>query len=294
MKYILIFSLLFSFVFSSSIEKKAIIYQPQEQDFIFMNWEKKLQTLSHYGFKTLILQWTKYGNHNFTQKHPQWISTLLKASKKHHIKIFFGLYADPLYFKTLENDQLNIEKYLDKLYHANIDLAKKLDKQIHDHEAFGGWYIYDELNDGTWQKKSWQQPLKRYLEKLYLSLQKLSKEKKILISTYFNGDIAPAEYVMLLNRLIPEDMVLLLQSGVGAGLITPKECSAYYKAFLEHSIHQWYPIIELFSIKNNTVKADFKRFKEQDICHTKQTNVYFSLRYFFKHNFLDHYKEIYP
>jgi len=288
MKFFLTF--LFSlFLFANAQElEKSIMYQPQEKDFIYPNWGSKFKLLSQQGFKTVIIQWTSYGTHCFYERHPFWIKSIMKYAKQYNMKIIFGLYADPDYFKKIGNHRTDIENYLQKLYRLNLETARILSLQLDKDKAFKGWYIYDEINDEAWQDIVRGKALKAYLHQLDHALDSLTPNKKIMISAYFSNKTAPEEYVKLLNETLPEKWILLLQSGVGAGLVTPQKCQTYFKAFSKAYDHQWFPIIELFSLSGKIPKANYDIYLKQYNCRNKN-DIFFSWRYFFDKDFLQRY-----
>lgn len=288
MKFFLTF--LFSLFFFANAQQpgKSIMYQPQEKDFIYPNWESRFKLLSQQGFKTVIIQWTSYGAHRFYEKHPYWIGNILKYAKQYKIGLIFGLYADPEYFKKIEKKRTDIKIYLKKLYRINLETARTLSLQLDKDEAFKGWYIYDEINDEAWQDNIRHKALTEYLHQLDHALDALTPNKKIMISAYFSNKTAPDAYAKLLNTALPEKWILLLQSGVGAGLVTPQKCQTYFKVFSKVYDHQWFPIIELFSFSGKIPKADYDIYLKQHKCSNKN-NVLFSWRYFFNKDFLQHY-----
>ncbi|WP_295419563.1 DUF4434 domain-containing protein [Sulfurovum sp.] len=266
------------------------MYQPQEKDFIYPNWESRFKLLSQQGFKTVIIQWSSYGTHRFYEKHPFWIKSIMKYAKQYNMEIIFGLYADPDYFKKIENHRTEIKNYLQKLYRINVATARRLSLQLDKDKAFKGWYIYDEINDEAWQDAVRGKALKAYLYQLDHALNSLTPDKKIMISAYFSSKTAPEEYVKFLNETLPEKWILLLQSGVGAGLVTPQKCQTYFKTFSAAYHHQWFPVIELFSFSGEIPKADYEIYEKQYNCRNKNY-ILFSWRYFFAKDFLQKYNK---
>lgn len=111
-----------------------------------------------------------------------------------------------------------------------------------------------------------------------------------MISAYFSGKTSPNNYAYMLTGILPDDWILLLQSGVGADLVNLEECQTYFNIFSKLYRKEWMPIIEFFSFFEDHPKADFLRFVEQQQC-VRDKYVLFSWRYFFDNEFIKLYKK---
>lgn len=269
----------------------SIMYQPQSKDFKNPNWEKQFQALNKFGFKTIVIQWTSYGKYNFLNEHPLWIQNFLRLADKYNLQIIFGLYSDPSYFQEIKKEGILLRKYLLSLSQKHIQMATSLSMFIKDNSTFKGWYICDEIDDMHWRSKKRQIELETYLKVLNKELTKLTGEKEIMISAFFSKQMEPSEYGRIFRRTIPEGWHLLLQSGVGAGLVDVNESKIYLDKFDKTYQGTWSPIIELFSYKEKEFQADFSLYRRQKEYLNIQKSTLFSWRYFFDEDFQQFYKK---
>lgn len=268
--------------------QNIIIYQPQEKDFVLPQWEKHIKMLSLEGFKSIVLQWSTYGTHRFYIHHPQWLPEFLKIADTYNIDVYIGLYADPEYFDIIQKKDTNIPAYLNTLYFKNMQTAFAVSRTIKKEKAFKGWYIYDEINDVTWRDVYRQSALQHYFHRLDEGLSRLTPTKEHLVSAYFTGTTKPVDYVKTLEHTLPSSWILLLQSGVGAGLVDTKTCMQYYQVFKHEYSRKWIPIIEIFRFEKKQPVSSFETFTKQKIC-LKEPYAFFSWRYFFEASFYHSY-----
>lgn len=276
--------LFFMWLAGMELHGKSIIYQPQHDDFGVMVLEKRFKFLQKMEFKELIIQWTSYGEYNFFEKHPYWIAELLDLAQRYDIEIIFGLHSDPLYFKHIKKEK-DLQDYLSKLAQKHIKIAIDLAVLVGDSPAFKGWYIPDEINDHDWDTKSRKSDLGEYLRSLDQALTALTPRKKIMISSYFASRMHRSAYIKMLMNIIPSDWCLLLQSGVGAKLVSLDRSKEYYNLFINRYQGNWKFIIELFSINGKILEPDFILYKKQAEYIDNKKRVLFSWRYFFDKEF---------
>ncbi len=277
---------------SVELQGKSIIYQPQHNDFETMKLEKRFRSLQEMGFRELIIQWTSYGKYNFIEKHPYWIAELLDLAEKYDIELIFGLYSDSHYFSEIKKEK-DLGGYLETLVKKHTKIAIDLSVLIGNSPAFKGWYIPDEINDHNWNTKRRQSDLGAYLETLNQILLELTPNKSIIISSYFSSNIDMVAYMQMLKDTTPKDWCLLLQSGVGAKLVSIDISKAYYDLFSEQYRGNWRFIIELFAMEGKTLKSDFLLYREQINYIDDKKSVFFSWRYFFDKKFQSKYKNYY-
>jgi len=273
-------------VYAQGIEK-SIIYQPQAQDFTKFTLEEKFKLLSNMDFTQVILQWSSYGEYDFTAHHPQWFEELFSLAERYNIAIYMGLYADPKYFVEVQKKNFRAKKYLSHLLEANKKMIQNIHTKFRDKKMFKGWYIYDELNDVVWQNKDNQMALALYLAQINDILQKKDR-RAVYISAYITGTLPPEEYLSFLHDVIPKRWEVLMQTGIGAGLISPKVCERYFLFFKARFKRKWMPIIEIFSFKGKKIQQDFAMYKKQISC-IQQDYTLFSWRYLFDTQFLEAY-----
>ncbi len=266
----------------------SLFYQPQAGDFNTTDWEARIAQLHDEGGKSLILQWSRYGSYDFDAKHPRWLTRLFDAARKAHIGIYVGLYSDPAYFQKLQTGDLNTTRYLHTLYLEQAKTVMHLREKVAGKSAFSGWYMPEEIDDLVWQSPQREEALRRYLQKMAQLLEIATPDKEVCISAFFAAHSSPQQFAKTLERTIPEKWTLLLQSGVGAGLVTEETCERYMRYFQQHYRGRWRPVIELFSFHDQNPEANFAVLKAQEGCFS-DAPVLFSWRYYFDHDFHTHY-----
>jgi len=286
MKYIFLI-MLSSILFASECKDykiNSIFYQPLAKDSKIFQWDKKFQFMQKKGIKTLIIQWSQYGEYDFLED-KQWLGNILQKAQQHHIKVVVGLYADDKYFVKLQNKETDVENYLEELKKKNILTAQKIMIQAEQFSSFNGWYIYDEINDVHFRSKNKQVLLQLYLHKLALGLAEIKKQQ-VYISGYFTMAMDPRDFAKMFSYITSQEYIVLLQSGVGAGHVNLRESTIYMREFAKHFSFKFVPIVESFKLINNQVVAisDKKRCEEMDMFYKNiSINEFslFSLKYFY-------------
>ncbi len=275
-----------------STNKKApitsIFYQPLLKD--KMDWNSIFQKLKKAHIKTLILQWSRFGDVDFLRDR-RWLEEILSNGEKYNIDIVVGLYGDDKYFKKIENRKLNIKSYLKVLKDKNIIQAKRVYRIAKEYSSFKGYYIYDEIDYINFKNR--EKSLKKYLKGLSKSIKEISNHQ-IYISAYFSKNISEVEYAKMLSNVIQKNYILFLQSGIGAKLVDINRSSRYIKIFSKEFEGLFIPIVEAFTIKKSKIEPiDFNSLKKQISIIKRSINSdnisLFSLRYFLDKKIFDKY-----
>lgn len=259
----------------------SIFYQPLLKD--QMDWDATFKKLEEAEIESLILQWSKFGVVDFL-KEEAWLKEILSKADKYHLKVVVGLYGDNNYFKTLENRDTNVEIYLEKLMVQNIIQAKKIYHIAKAYDSFEGYYIYDEIDDTNFIEEQRQHYLKNYLQTMAGLIKSISGHQ-LYISGYFSKNISAEKYATMLSNVTAENYTLLLQSGIGAGLVDANSSSRYMERFKNEFKGEFIPIVEGFQSKNSKIEAiDFSKLEHQinliqQSAQSQELSL-FSLRYF--------------
>jgi len=258
-----------------------LFYQPLLKDKI--DWNISFQKMREAKIDKLILQWSRFGVVDFL-KDDRWLVNILTNAQKYNIKVIIGLYGDDRYFKTLENRETNIKKYLSKLETINIKQAQKIYNIAKDYSIFGGWYIYDEIDDTNFKEPQREIYLKNYLQSMADKLNKISPKERY-ISGYFSNHIKPKEYVKMFLDITQKRYTVLVQSGIGANLVNPQNSIRYMIEFHKSFNAKFIPIVEGFEFKNLEAKSiDFSSLQQQIKLLQQSSQIdkvaLFSLRYF--------------
>jgi Domain of unknown function (DUF4434) len=289
MKYLLILLMSFN-LFASECEKgsiSSIFYQPLTKDLSVVDWEVNFQKMNEERIDTLILQWSRYGSKNFLEE-KNWLENILNKAKKYKVKVVVGLYGDENYFKTLENTSTNKKSYLEELKEINIAQAKSINEIAKNYSSFYGWYVYDEINDKAFRSHKNQEYLRDYLIELATSLDSINT-KPLYLSGYFTMQMDPVDFAVMFAFITQYKYTVLLQSGIGAGLVNEYESQIYMNEFRKNYKLDFFPIAESFKIEDSKTKKISKKLLCKQVqmlqkSTQKQSVSVFSLRYFFDTN----------
>ncbi len=261
----------------------TLFYQPLLKDQI--NWEQRFAQMKRAKIDRLVLQWSAYGQVDFLDR-SHWLEEILSAATLYHIEVIVGLYGDELYFKHLEDPNLNLSFYLRELLTRNLDQAKRIISIAKDYDSFKGWYLYDEIDDTNFDSISRQATLRYYLRDLAMGLEKLTPKMPRYISGYFSGHLSPEAYAAMFSLVTQGRYWIFLQSGIGAGLVNAKQSLLYIKSFNRIFGANFTPIIEGFRFEKKVPKAvDYQHLTQQvkliSGLFKDRKLALFSLRYFF-------------
>ena len=238
----------------------GMFYQPWSVDLNLEEeeWDQYMSSLHQAGIKTLYIQWLKRGNADFinqkSSKGVYYPSIILDAARDHNIEVYFGLYSDPKFFKAIQQNELQVNDYLELLLPANIEVAKNFMNTVGPHPAMKGWYLNEEIDDANWQGERGEL-IKTYINNLTHQLSQVSSLNTYYISTFYRGHQNPKDFGRFLNEIIIDSPVtVLIQDGFGVSSENmPYKVEQYNQLINEFStIGKTGWIVELF---NNNNKA---------------------------------------
>ena len=258
----------FQFVYASECVSKqvpGIIYQPWQADIERTDdkWNLIFENLKSSGVTTILVQWTAYGDVNFTEKQettqgdqPALIQRLLGFAELYDMKIVFGLWSDPNWFQTLDDDDQAFELYLRTLRAKSLSQAKKLLTIISNKKMIAGWYLPEEIDDKNWRTASRKKLLQQHLSLMVEELAQLPiPAPPVMISTFFTGQMLPEDYAtMIEDQAKNSGVIFLIQDGTGTNRLTDYETALYLNKF--QSKNNWYGILENFTPIANTKDFD--------------------------------------
>lgn len=229
----------------------GIIYQPWLADTEKSDdqWKLIFQKMQSSGIKTILLQWTAYGDVNFTEQHetalgvqPALVQKILGLAMQYDMKIIFGLWSDPDWFKSLGNDQQALELYLRKLRATSLAQAKKILSIIPDKKIIAGWYLPEEIDDKNWRAMSIQEDLKKHLSLMVKELSKLAgPTPPVMISTFFTGQMLPEDYATMIEfQAESSGAIFLVQDGIGTNRLTDYQTALYLSNLKLKKKLAWY------------------------------------------------------
>ena len=264
----------------------SVFYQPLVKDNGVLDLNKSIKKLSSLGVKQLVIQWSKHGSTDFTQQ-KNFFRNVFQSAQKYKIKVIVGLYADDQYFQKIDDNKVDLKYYLFELEKENISQAKRVWESVKEYDSFGGWYIYDEIDDKHFRSEEKQKILKNYLQNMADDLDEISS-KPLYISGFYTMKMDPIDYAEMFSYITQHRFIVMPQSGVGAKLLQNFEAEIYLKEFLDHYKEKFIPIVEVFGGSFEDFLIQLKTIQNAT---KKQFVGAFSLRYILDKDFLHKYEE---
>jgi hypothetical protein len=189
------------------------------------SWRQLFGYLDRLRVSDVVVQWTVYDDAAFypSTRHapvPQPpLETILSLADERGMTVMVGLAHDSAFWSKVARDPSLVEVYLKILHSRSKSVARELLPLVSAHRSFGGWYITEEIEDGTWKDPRARRVLFDYLGRLATSLRALRPGSKVAISGFSNAETQPStfgDFWTALLRAAPID-VLMFQDGIGAG-----------------------------------------------------------------------------
>lgn len=280
---------------------QALFYQPHFADLELSStqWSDRIDLLNTAGIKDVYLQWTDYGEVNFTEltmvdKAP-FLPSIAELLRQKGSRLHVGLVADPHWFTESKRRDAELRNYLAELRQASINHASQIVARF-PNLLIAGWYLPEEIGGGQWRDLSAQALLKEHFQLLAQSLHELTPGVTISVSGFSSGMLTPEEYSRLWKNLLEvEGLRLWHQDGSGTQALEFEERNALLKLLAETIDHNGLGVIaELFRQQQNpsnefeATAANIKPLSIQ-LQHRREVDenlqiAGFSLRYFFEND----------
>lgn len=225
-------------------------------------WRVLMRELKHLGIRDLILQWTSfdatdfYGGRQSTSETLPVLPTILRAAHAAGLHVWIGLHQDPEWWSAASRPATELDAWLAGRL-ADLDarlpsLARALTAAPR--RTVSGWYLTDELDDGSWQAPEREAALARYLRATTDRLRRASPGRPTAISAFANGVQDVAAYGAQLRRVTAGAGIgrLLVQDAIGAGKRTPDQARETAQAVaraLRGGTTRLGMVVELFDLR---------------------------------------------
>lgn len=205
----------------------GIIYQPQLRDMAGNDedWQQLMSQLRQQKFDTLVVQWTRYGDAFQTPQQQKWLQQRLLLAHQTGLRLVVGLYSDPEFFKRQSQPAAALENYLNRLRYQDVQLAKTWLALLGE-QTIAGWYISAEIDDLNWRTEARQSQAIQWLKQTQQQLMQIAN-KPVYISSFFAGNMLPADYQQLITQLSNTGVHVWLQDGAGVAKLTAAERRLY-------------------------------------------------------------------
>ncbi|WP_236171047.1 DUF4434 family protein [Pseudomonas pseudonitroreducens] len=216
-------ALLFSTLAAQADDR--LFYQPLNVDASLSDaqWQQIWRASAAQGAKTLIVQWTAYGDSDFGGA-SGWLARSLKSAHDNGLQLVLGLYMDPAYYqRQSELDTPGLEAYWQHQLGRSLAQQRQLDQQWK--LPVAAWYLPMELDDWHFQAVERRQVLQRQLKDFAGQL-----KAPLQLSAFSGGKLAPQVYGDWLGQIAGLGVQVWWQDGAGTGALPERVRQAYAAA----------------------------------------------------------------
>lgn len=204
---------------------ERLFYQPLNVDASLSEaqWQQVWRASAAQGAKTLIVQWTAYGDSDFGGAHG-WLARSLKSAHESGLQLVLGLYMDPAYYqRQSELDTPGLEAYWQHQLGRSLAQQRKVSEQWN--LPVSAWYLPMELDDWNFQAVERRQALQRQLKDFAGQL-----KAPLQLSAFTGGKLAPQVYANWLEQIAGLGVQVWWQDGAGTGALPERVTQAYAAA----------------------------------------------------------------
>ncbi|WP_085603267.1 MULTISPECIES: DUF4434 family protein [unclassified Pseudomonas] len=202
-----------------------VFYQPLNVDagLTQAQWQKVWQDTAKQGTRTVIVQWTAYGDSDFGGANG-WLANSLKLAQRQGLQLVLGLAMDPAYYKRIDElDSAGLGAYWQAQLGQSLAQQQKLrqDWKL----PVSGWYLPLELDDLHFLAADRRATLERQLKDFAAKL-----DAPLHVSAFSAGKLAPAVNGQWLGELTAAGAQVWWQDGAGTGRLSPLVRNGYASA----------------------------------------------------------------
>lgn len=249
---------------------EQLFYQPLNRDSQLSQaqWQALWKATVAQGGKTLIVQWTAYGDSDFGGAEG-WLAESLRTAHKQGLQLVLGMYMDPAYYQRIDElDSAGLSAYWQTQLGRSL-VQQRLLRQ-HWKLPVAGWYLPMELDDLHFKDAQRRQALFNQLQAFNHRL-----DAPLHISAFSAGHLSPAVNAAWLQQLAGLQMQVWWQDGAGTGRL-PSLVRQQYLAALPCAIGVVREAFRQVSHNGQAFKAVAATPDGNAGCHP---SAVFSLRY---------------
>lgn len=202
-----------------------LFYQPLNVDASLSDaqWQQIWRASAAQGAKTLIVQWTAYGDSDFGGA-SGWLARALKSAHDNGLQLVLGLSMDPAYYRRQsELDTPGLEAYWQHQLGRSLAQQRQVSQQWQ--LPVTAWYLPMELDDWNFQAVERRQALQRQLKDFAGQL-----KAPLQLSAFTGGKLAPQVYGHWLGQIAGLGVQVWWQDGAGTGALPERVRQAYAAA----------------------------------------------------------------
>ncbi|WP_406818925.1 DUF4434 family protein [Pseudomonas sp. KnCO4] len=204
---------------------QRLFYQPLNRDASITpgQWQQLWHATAAQGGKTLIVQWSAYGDSDFGGANG-WLANSLRSARAEGLQLVLGLYMDPAYYQRL--DQLDGDG-LTRYWQAQLGRSLSHYQQLRQtwQLPVDGWYLPMELDDLHFRQAERRAALFSQLQAFNRQL-----DKPLHISAFSAGKLSPRVNGAWLDQLAGLGVTVWWQDGTGTGRLPALVRQGYEQA----------------------------------------------------------------
>ncbi|WP_085623189.1 MULTISPECIES: DUF4434 family protein [unclassified Pseudomonas] len=204
---------------------QRLFYQPLNRDANVTpaQWQQLWHATVAQGGKTLIVQWSAYGDSDFGGAQG-WLAASLRSARAQGLQLVLGLYMDPAYYQRLDElDGEGLNSYWKAQLGRSLGQYRQLRKtwQL----PVDGWYLPLELDDHHFREAARRDALHSQLQAFNRQL-----DKPLHISAFSAGKLSPRVNAAWLDQLAGLGLTVWWQDGAGTGRLPALVRQGYEQA----------------------------------------------------------------
>ncbi|WP_031325838.1 DUF4434 family protein, partial [Pseudomonas taiwanensis] len=204
---------------------QRLFYQPLNRDANVTpaQWQQLWHATVAQGGKTLIVQWSAYGDSDFGGARG-WLADSLRSARAQGLQLVLGLYMDPAYYQRI--DELDGEG-LNSYWKAQLGRSLSQYRQLRQawQLPVDGWYLPMELDDHHFREAERRDALHSQLQAFNRQL-----DKPLHISAFSAGKLSPRVNAAWLDQLAGLGLTVWWQDGAGTGRLPALVRQGYEQA----------------------------------------------------------------
>lgn len=203
----------------------TVFYQPQNRDarLADSDWQTLFRTVRQAGFDTLLVQWTRWGEEDFGGR-DGWLARAVEQARDAGLAINLGLYADPQFFRWIQQDGTELDIELARYARETLATARAWSAS----GTVQAWYLPAELDDLHWQQAGKRARLMATLSAIRSGLPATLHPAGI--SAFFTGQSSPAQLQRWYGELQQQGWQVWVQDGAGTRALPAAQRKSYLDA----------------------------------------------------------------
>src|SRR5919204_2208729 len=187
-------------------------------------WQRLFGYLERLRVGEIVIQWSLYDDLAFypSARHahvPQPpLPLIMRLAAERRMSVLVGLASDSAFWNKIARGPELVESYLKAQRARSESVAREVMPLVASEASFAGWYISEEIEDGTWKDPRARTILIDHLRELAAALRVVTPAARIGISGFSNAQTQPSTFGEFWTRLLqaaPID-VFMFQDGIGA------------------------------------------------------------------------------